>query len=101
MRKSITKSITCTVQDLHKSGLVDKITMKNIENLCLPEIKNYTPEKIIKLRKKYHLSQASLASIFNISLSTIQKWEQGYKKPSGASQKLLNIMERKGLEAFL
>ena len=101
MRKSIATSITNTVNDLHKSGLVDDITMKNIENLCIPEVQEYTPEKIISIRKKFRLSQAALASLFNISPSTIQKWEQGYKKPAGASRKLLDIMERKGINALI
>ncbi len=101
MRKSIAESITSTVKDLNKSGLVDDITMKNIENLCLPEIKEYSPEKIILIRKRFKLSQAALASIFNISPSTVQKWEQGNKKPAGASRKLLDIMERKGLDALI
>lgn len=101
MRKSIKSSIISTVKDLNKSGLVDDITMKNIENLCLPEIQEYSPEKIISLRKKLRLSQAALASIFNISPSTVQKWEQGNKKPTGASRKLLDIIERKGIEAFI
>ncbi len=101
MRKSIASSIMGTVKDLNKSGLVDDITMKNIENLCLPEVKEYTPEKIISIRKKFRLSQAALASIFNISPSTVQKWEQGNKKPTGASKKLLDIIERKGIEAFI
>jgi len=101
MRDSIRDSITNTVRDLNKSGLVDGITMKNIESLCLPEVQEYSPEKIISLRKKFKLSQAALASIFNISTSTVQKWEQGNKKPTGASKKLLDIMERKGLEALI
>lgn len=101
MRESIAKSITSTVRDLNKSGLVDDITMKNIETLCLPEIKEYSPEKIVSIRKKFKLSQAALASIFNISLSTVSKWEQGNKKPAGASKKLLDIIERKGLEALV
>ena len=101
MRKSIAESITSTVKDLNKSGLVDDITMKNIESLCLPEIKEYSPEKIILIRKRFKLSQAALASIFNISPSTVQKWEQGNKKPAGASRKLLDIMERKGLDALI
>jgi putative transcriptional regulator len=45
MRDSIVKSITDTIKDLNKSGLVDDITMRNIENLCLPEIQEYSPEK--------------------------------------------------------
>jgi len=101
MRESIAKSISNTIYDLNKSGLVDDITMKNIDNLCLPEIKEYTPKKIAAIRKKLKLSQAALASVFNISTSTVQKWEQGNKKPTGASKKLLDIIERKGLEALI
>lgn len=101
MRKSIADSITSSVRDLNKSGLVDNITMKNIEQLCLPEIKEYSPEKITLIRKKFKLSQAALASIFNISPSTVKKWEQGDKKPAGASRKLLDLIERKGLEALI
>ena len=101
MRDSIAQSILGTVKDLSESGLVDDITMKNIANLCLPEVKEYSPEKIVSIRKKYKLSQAALASIFNISPSTVQKWEQGHKKPAGASRKLLDIMERKGLDALV
>ena len=101
MRESIVKSITETVKDLNKSGLVDDITMRNIETLCLPEIEEYSPKRIVSIRKKFKLSQAALASIFNISPSTVRKWEQGNKKPAGASKKLLNIMERKGLEALI
>ncbi len=101
MRKSIAESITSTVSDLHKSGLVDDITMRNIENLCIPEIKDYSAKEIVNIREKYRLSQAALASVFNISVSTVQKWEQGFKKPSSASLKLLDIIDRKGLDAFI
>ncbi len=101
MRDSIVQSITNTIKDLNKSGLVDDITMRNIENLCLPEIQEYSPEKIASIRKEFKLSQAALASIFNISPSTVRKWEQGNKKPAGASRKLLDIIERKGIEAFI
>ena len=101
MRESIAKSISSTVNDLHKSGLVDDVTMRNIKNLCLPDIQEYSPEKITSIRKQFKLSQAALASIFNISTSTVQKWEQGNKKPTGASRKLLDIIERKGLEALI
>jgi putative transcriptional regulator len=101
MRESIVNSITSTIKDLNKSGLVDDITMRNIENLCLPEVQEYTPEKIVSIRKEFKLSQAALASIFNISPSTVRKWEQGNKKPAGAARKLLDIIERKGIEAFI
>jgi len=41
------------------------------------------------------------AAVLNTSLSTVQKWEVGDKKPSGPSLKLLNLIERKGLEAII
>jgi putative transcriptional regulator len=42
-----------------------------------------------------------LAAVLNTSISTIQKWEAGDKKPSGPFLTLLNLIERKGLEAVL
>ena len=34
------------------------------------------------------------------SLSTVQKWEIGEKRPSGPSLKLLDVIERKGIDAL-
>ncbi|MEX2606367.1 MAG: helix-turn-helix domain-containing protein [Kiritimatiellia bacterium] len=95
------ESIQNTVADLNKSGIVDDITMKNIETLCLPEVHDYSPESIVSLRRKNHLSQAALAAVLNISPSTVRKWEQGTKKPAGASKKLLDLVERKGIEVLV
>jgi len=101
MRSSIADSITKTVADLNKSGIVDDITMKNIGSLCIPNVHDYTPASIASIRKKNHLSQAALATVFNISPSTVQQWEQGTKRPAGASKKLLDVMERKGIEVLV
>jgi len=101
MRKSMIDSIQNTVADLNRSGIVDDITMKNIVTLCLPEVHDYSPESIVSLRRKNHLSQAALAAVLNISPSTVQKWEQGTKKPAGASKKLLDLVERKGIEVLV
>ena len=101
MRDSVSESIVSTIEDLNDSGLVDDITMRNIKNLCLPEVRDYTPHQIVSLRNKFKLSQAALASVFNISPSTVQKWEGGSKKPTGASMKLLDLIERKGLDVLM
>lgn len=47
------------------------------------------------------MSQAVFAAVLNTSLSTVQKWEVGDKKPSGPSLKMLNLIERKGLQAVI
>ena len=101
MRNSVVKSVTSVVRDLNKCGLVDEISMRDVGHLCLPEIKKYPPKEIVLLRKKFKLSQAALARIFNISTSTVQKWEQGDKKPTGSSRKLLDLIERKGIDVFV
>jgi len=46
-------------------------------------------------------AQIRLAMVLNTSVSTVRKWEQGDKQPSGPSLKLLNLLDRKGLEAVL
>jgi putative transcriptional regulator len=48
-----------------------------------------------------HISQAVFAAYLNASISTVQKWENGDKKPSGAAARLLSVIERKGLEVLV
>ncbi len=101
MGNSILDSVKDTVTDLHNVGLVDDVTMKNIESLCIPEVKEYDAAHIAKLRKRLKLSQAAFARFLNISPSTIRQWEIGAKNPSGACQKLLNLADQKGLSGLM
>ena len=101
MSDSILEVIYETSKGFNKAGVMDNKTMRKIKELCLPEIKKYTPEQIKKIRLKNKASQAVFAQYLNLTTSTIQKWEIGEKKPSGASLKLLNIVEKKGLEVLL
>jgi len=41
MGDTILDSVKDTVTDLYNAGLVDDVTMKNIESLCIPEVKEY------------------------------------------------------------
>ena len=90
-----------TARDLHSAGFIDKRRMKEYAALCLEPIEPYTSEKIVELRHRHHLSQAVLASVLNTSVSTVRQWEIGVKRPSGPSLKLLNLLDRKGLEALV
>ena len=89
-----------TARDLHKLEFIDKRTMQKYDFLCIEPVSPYSAEQIRSLRKRYQLSQAVMAAVLNTSLSTIQKWEVGDKHPAGPSLKLLNILDRKGLEAL-
>ena len=90
-----------TVSGLHRAGLITKRRMGEFDALCHLDIHEIPPKQIKSLREQAHLSQAVFAAVLNTSLSTVQKWEVGDKRPSGPSLKLLNLIERKGLEAVL
>ena len=88
-------------RDLHRLGVIDKRKMQKYDVLCLKPVQDYDAKKVKALRERLHLSQAVLASVLNTSASTVRKWEVGDKRPSGPSQKLLDLIERKGLEAVI
>ena len=90
-----------TARGLHSAGIISKRRMGEFEALCNLDIEEMPPKKIKSLREKSHVSQAVFAAVLNTSVSTVQKWEIGAKRPSGPSLKLLNLIERKGLESVL
>lgn len=100
-RSRILESVYETASDLHRLGFIDKRKMQKYDALCLSPIPEYDAARIRALRSRMQLSQAVLASLLNTSLSTVRQWEIGNKKPSGPSLKLLDLIERKGLEAVL
>jgi len=101
-RKSrILSEVHETAQGLNSAGLISKRRMAEFGVLCNLEVKPLSAHQIRQLREKEHVSQAVFAAILNTSISTIQKWELGDKKPSGPSLKLLSLLEKKGLEAVL
>lgn len=87
--------------DLHEAGFIDKRRMREFDALCLDPIPAYNKERIRSLRERHHISQAVLAAVLNTSLSTVRQWEIGDKQPSGPSLKLLNLLDRKGIEALV
>lgn len=101
MSSRILDSVHEIASDLHDAGFIDKRRMREYDALCLQPVPEYSSEMIRALRDRYKLSQAVLASVLNTSLSTVRQWEIGEKHPSGPSRKLLNLLERKGLEALI
>lgn len=99
-KKKILDTVHQTAKGLHKAGVMDKQTMREFDALCLPPVKNLSAVQIRRLRKRNKASQAVFAAYLNTSPSTVQKWEQGQKKPNGPSLKLLNLVEQKGLEVL-
>lgn len=51
------------------------------------------PKKIVSLRKAYKMSQAVFAGVLNVSVKTIQSWEQGIREPSDSALRLLEVIQ--------
>jgi len=101
MKKSrILAEMYATARGLEGIGATDKQTLREFDALCLPQVKELSVRQIRDLRTRVRVSQAVFASFLNTSVSTVQKWEIGEKKPSGPSLRLLNVIERKGIEAL-
>ena len=100
-RSPILEAVHATASDLHRLGFIDMRKMQRYDLLCLQPVPDYNGAKVKALRAKRQLSQSVLASLLNTSLSTVRKWEVDEKRPSGPSLKLLDLLERKGLEVML
>jgi len=100
MDKSILEMVHESAKDLHEAGAMKETTLREFDALCLPPVKEYTAVQIKRIRLKNKASQAVFAAYLNTGKSTVQKWEQGQKKPNGPSLKLLNLVAEKGLEVL-
>lgn len=88
-----------TMTALHEIGAIDKQTMRGFDEACLTPIRPLKPKQIKALREREQVSQAVFANYLNITASLVSKWERGEKQPSGASLKLLTLVEKHGLAA--
>ena len=88
-----------TMSALHEAGVINKQTMRGFDEACLTPIRPLKPKQIKALREREQVSQAVFANYLNITASLVSKWERGEKQPSGASLKLLTLVEKHGLAA--
>lgn len=95
---SIKNTLSDMAKDLYQVSAIDKITLRQFDMDSLPPVPNYTANQISNLRHQLGLSQSVFAAYLNVSDRAVKKWEQGETKPTGATLKLLSIVEKKGIE---
>jgi len=61
--------------------------------------KRYTAEEIRKIRDNLNMSQGFFAEVIGVSKKTVESWEYGKGKPSGAAARMISIAEAEP-EAF-
>ena len=103
----IKKKHESAIVDMVEESLLDIAQVKDIRGslkkfykLKYSKPKIYTYLEIRKLRKDLGISQAVLANLLNTKLSTVQKWERGINRPNGPSNRLLQLLTKKGPVVF-
>ena len=101
-RKSkILEAVHETAHGLLSAGAIDQVTMRQFDRLCVPPVEPLQPAQIKRIRQRSHVSQAVFAALLNTSLSTVQKWEIGQKRPTGTALKLLQLVQNNGLDIVM
>ena len=98
-KSAILEAVHDTAKGLHKAGVMDQVTLREFDRLRLPPIEPLEPEQIKEIREASRVSQAVFAALLNTSVSTVQKWEIGRKRPTGTALKLLHLVQERGLKA--
>ena len=101
MRKKSSKildAVHSAAKGLHAAGSINQVTMRQLDQLCLQPVLALRPAQIKHIREASRVSQAVFAALLNTSVSTVQKWEVGQKRPTGAALKLLHLVQKNGLE---
>ena len=54
----------------------------------------YTPEQLLAIsaRQSVNLTQKEFARLLNVSVDSVQDWEQGRRSPRGAARTLLRVV---------
>ena len=94
------EAIHSAVSGMVEAGTVDKVTLREFNEMCIDNEISFAPEEIKRLRERSRLSQPVFARYLNTSESTVQKWESGAKRPSGTALKLLAVVEKHGISVL-
>jgi len=77
---------------------LERVTLRQFDFEGVSPVKPLDPDQIKHIREASHVSQAVFARLLNTSLSTVQKWEIGQKRPTGTALKLLHLVQKRGLK---
>jgi len=69
----------------HSAG-IKKLRTNVIEIKPVP---NYKPQQIKDIRAKLGLTQGLMGGIIGVSTKTIEAWEAGFRRPSGAAMRVI------------
>ncbi len=88
----VSESITRGLQEMldHAQGKMELRT----HYVSAKPPKEYTADEIKDIRSNLNMSQGFFAEVIGVSKKTVESWEYGRGKPSGAAARVLTIAER-------
>jgi putative transcriptional regulator len=100
------REMTETVEGMRAGGIMDeptyKQTMRDLNREGTPDtVVSLTGADIRAMRERAKLSQAVFARYLHLTVDHVSKLERGTKRPTGPALVLLNVIQRKGMEAIL
>ncbi|GKW43190.1 helix-turn-helix domain-containing protein [Pectobacterium parvum] len=99
-------NIQSMIQRQHAAGTASDVDLDAINRLVAESQKTESrasmdASRVRAIREREKISQSQLAGIINMSANSVQKWERGVSAPTGAALRILEVIERKGLNAIL
>ena len=94
------EAIHSAAAGLYSVDAIAQETMRSFDETCISRVSDFQPGEIKALRDQLNVSQPVFARYLNTSVATVQKWERGAKRPVGLALKLLNIVQKHGLEVL-
>jgi len=80
-----------------KKGLVEGIEFArgdlNLVTTVVPTGRSFSGDEVVAIRNRRHMSQAQFAKLLAVSVKTLQSWEQGARKPSKPTMRLVQIFD--------
>jgi len=99
-KSDASEAIHSAASGLHRAKVINKKTMREYDELCIEKAPEFNAKEIARIRKGVNVSQGVFALYLNTTASTIRQWEQGDKKPSGIAARMLQHVQKNGLEIF-
>ena len=96
-KSAILEAVHETAKGLHAAGVMEQVTLR-VRPPVSAAGRAFVAQKIRKIRVQSRVSQAVFAALLNTSVSTVQKWEIGQRRPTGTALKLLHLVQKRGLE---
>lgn len=80
-----------------KKGLVEGIEFARgdleLATTVVPSGRTFSGDEVAAIRNRRHMSQAQFANLLAVNVKTLQSWEQGARKPSKPTMRLLQIFD--------